>query len=116
MKGQINLSDYSDEKLDYLLEPLPCPFCGAVLKDYPKVMIVQRVRSEKYLLAELKAGQFLGSDKGYQVNCAQCGAMGARGMTRLEAVSKWNHRAEVVDGKVIDKQLYCLGCSLKLRY
>lgn len=115
MEGQISLSDYCDKKQGYLLEPLPCPFCGAVLKEFPMVMIIRPVRSEEYLRAKLEAGRFLGSDNGYQVNCIQCGAAGARGMSRLEAVSRWNHRADVVDGKVIDKQLYCLGCSLKLR-
>ena len=116
MEGQINLSDYDKEQMGYMLEPLPCPFCGMVLKDFPKFMIVQPVRSEEYLLEKLRAGRFLGSDNGYQVICIRCGAAGARGMTRLEAVSKWNHIADVVDANVIDKQLYCLGCSLKLRY
>ena len=73
-------------------ELLPCPFCGTNLSDFPKVMTVKPVRSEEYLLAKLKAKKIIGSDAGYNVFCVQCGALGARGMSKEEAIKKWNMR------------------------
>jgi len=76
----------------YPIEPLPCPFCGTELKEYPKVMIVVPVRSEEYLMAKLNKKQFLGTDNWFHVHCIQCGATGARGLDRIEALTRWNER------------------------
>ena len=78
---------------------IPCPFCGAKLADMPFFMVIPPVRSERYLLAKLFKKDFLGSDNGFVVTCITCGSQGARGMTRQEAVDKWNRRAENVDLK-----------------
>lgn len=66
----------------------PCPFCGSALNEFPQFMTVKPVRSEEYLLAKLKAKQIIGSDAGYNVFCVQCGCLGARGMTKEEAIKK----------------------------
>ena len=71
---------------------LPCPFCGTNLSDFPKVMTVKPVRSEEYLLEKLKGKKIIGSDAGYNVFCVYCGALGARGMSKEEAIKKWNRR------------------------
>lgn len=99
MKGQIDLKEYirSDAcpvelQMKYPIDPLPCPFCGVELKDYPMVMIVEPVRSEEYLLAKLNKGQFLGTDNWFHVHCIKCGATGARGLDRIEALTRWNER------------------------
>lgn len=78
-------------KVDKLM---PCPFCGTNLAEFPQVMTVQPVRSEEYLLAKLKNKQIIGSDAGYNVFCVKCGCLGARGMTKQEAIDKWNSRKE----------------------
>lgn len=99
MNGQISLNEYRESKdapvelqMEYPIEPLPCPFCGTELKEYPKVMIVVPVRSEEYLLAELEHGRFLGTDNWFHVNCIRCGATGASGQDREEALTRWNER------------------------
>lgn len=99
MKQQITLEQYrnSDEapikvQMEYPIEPLPCPFCGTELKEYPMVMIVTPVHSEEYLLAKLNKGDFLGTDNWFHVNCIRCGATGARGLDRSEALTRWNER------------------------
>lgn len=71
----------------------PCPFCGRDLSKFPEVMTVLPVHSEEYLISEMQHEKIIGSDKGYAVNCIKCGAVGARGMTKEEAVKKWNTRA-----------------------
>ena len=71
-----------------------CPFCGTDLSKFPQVMTVKPVRSEEYLLEKLKAKKIIGSDAGFNVFCVQCGCLGARGMTKKEAIEKWNRRAE----------------------
>lgn len=70
----------------------PCRFCGTNLEKFPKVMTVQPVRTNEYLLAKLKHKKIIGSDAGYNVFCVQCGCLGARGMSQEEAVIKWNQR------------------------
>lgn len=99
MDGQISLEDYRKSKeapiklqMEYPIEPLPCPFCGAELKEFPKVMIVIPVHSEEYLLAKLNNGNFLGTDNWFHVRCIKCGSTGARGVDRLEALTRWNER------------------------
>lgn len=99
MNGQINLNEYRESKdspvelqMEYPIEPLPCPFCGTELKEYPKVMVVVPVRSEEYLLAKLEHGCFLGTDNWFHVCCVRCGATGARGLDRVEALTRWNER------------------------
>lgn len=99
MEGQINLNDFRESReapielqMEYPIEPLPCPFCGTELKEYPKVMIVVPVHSEEYLLAKLNNGRFLGSDNYFHVRCIRCGATGARGLDRVEALTRWNER------------------------
>ena len=72
----------------------PCPFCGTDLSVFPEVMTVQPVRTEEYLLAKRKKKQIIGSDAGYNVFCVKCGCLGARGMTKEEAIEKWNRRCE----------------------
>ena len=62
------------------------------LNDFPQVMTVPPVRTEEYLMAELEHKKIIGSDAGYNVFCIKCGASGARGMTREEAIKKWNER------------------------
>lgn len=81
----------------------PCPFCGTDLSEYPKVMTVQPVRSDEYLLAKLEHKKIIGSDAGYNVFCVQCGCLGARGMSQEEAVTKWNKRvAQCITNAKID--------------
>lgn len=99
MKGQISIADYReseeasiDLQMEYPIEPLPCPFCGTELKDFPKVMVVEPVHSEEYLIAKLKKGDFLGTDNWFHVRCVHCGATGARGLDRIEALTRWNER------------------------
>lgn len=99
MEAQINLTDYIESQnapievqMEYLIEPLPCPFCGKELKEYPEVMVVVPVHSEEYLLAKLNKGHFLGTDNWFHVKCIQCGATGARGLDRIEALTRWNER------------------------
>lgn len=74
----------------------PCPFCGTDLssKFFPQVMTVRPVHSEEYLIAKLNKGHFLGSDNYYSVQCIQCGASGARGLTKEHAIEAWNRRAD----------------------
>lgn len=79
-------------QMEYPIEPLPCPFCGTELKEFPKIMVVVPVHSEEYLLAELNKARFLGSDNYFHVRCIQCGATGARGLDRVEALTRWNER------------------------
>lgn len=99
MEGQISIAEYResqdapiDVQMEYPIEPLPCPFCGTELKEFPKVMIVVPVHSEEYLIAKLNKGHFLGSDNWYHVHCIHCGATGARGVDRVEALARWNER------------------------
>ncbi len=99
MNGQISLAEYIESKeapiktqMAYPIEPLPCPFCGTELNQFPKVMVVVPVHSEEYLLAKLKKGCFLGTDNWFHVQCVQCGATGARGPDRVEALTRWNER------------------------
>ena len=99
MEGQIMLLDYLESKeapvnlqMEYLIDPLPCPFCGTELKEFPKVMIVSPVHSEEYLLAKLNKGHFLGTDNWFNVVCIKCGATGARGLDRVQALTRWNER------------------------
>lgn len=73
----------------------PCPFCGTDLSEFPQVMTVKPVRTEEYLLAKLEHKKIIGSDAGYNVFCVQCGTLGARGMTKEEAINKWNKRKEI---------------------
>lgn len=72
----------------------PCPFCGEELSEFPVVMTVQPVRTEEYLIAKMEHEKIIGSDAGYNVFCVQCGALGARGMSKIEAIEKWNRRAD----------------------
>lgn len=72
----------------------PCPFCGSNLNDFPQVMTVPPVRTEEYLIAKLEHKKIIGSDAGYNVSCIKCGALGARGMSREEAINNWNRRAD----------------------
>lgn len=99
MDGQITISDYRESKdspvelqMEYPIEPLPCPFCGTELKEYPMVMIVTPVHSEEYLLAKLNKQRFLGTDNWFHVHCIICGSTGARGLDRVEALTRWNER------------------------
>lgn len=99
MEGQISIGEYRESEeapielqMEYPIEPLPCPFCGTELKDFPKVMIVVPVHSEEYLLAKLNNGHFLGTDNWFHVHCIRCGATGARGLDRIEALTRWNER------------------------
>ncbi len=99
MNGQISLADYIENIespngmwMKYIIEPLPCPFCGTELKEFPQIMVVVPVHSEEYLLAKLKKGRFLGTDNWFHVKCVQCGATGARGLDRVEALTRWNER------------------------
>ncbi len=99
MEGQIRLEKYIESKsaplgvqMAYPIEPLPCPFCGAELKEFPKIMVVVPVHSEEYLLAKLNKGCFLGTDNWFHVQCVRCGASGARGLSRMEALTRWNER------------------------
>lgn len=99
MEGQITLAGHTEGKeapvrvqMEYPIKPLPCPFCGAELSGFPKVMIVVPVHSEEYLLAKLNKGCFLGTDNWFQVRCIKCGAAGARGLDRVEALTRWNER------------------------
>lgn len=99
MEQQITLAQYreSDEasievQMEYPIEPLPCPFCGTELKKYPKIMIVIPVHSEEYLIAKLNKEHFLGTDNWFHVHCIRCGATGARGLDRVEALTRWNER------------------------
>lgn len=99
MEGQISITEYSESntapikvQIEYLIEPLPCPFCGCELKDYPKVMTVPPVHSEKYLLAKLNNGRFLGTDNWFHVACPKCGASGSRGIDRVRAITQCNER------------------------
>lgn len=99
MDGQINIEEYRESsdapvslQMEYPIEPLPCPFCGTELKEFPKVMIVVPVHSEEYLIAKLNKGHFLGTDNWFQVKCIHCGATGARGLDRVEALTRWNER------------------------
>lgn len=77
-----------------MVELKPCPFCGTNLSVFPQVMTVRPVRSEEYLLAKLEHKLIIGSDAGYNVFCVKCGVLGARGMTKEEAIEKWNRRAK----------------------
>lgn len=95
----------------------PCPFCGRDLSKFPEVMTVLPVHSEEYLIAEMQHKKIIGSDKGYAVNCIKCGAVGARGVTKEEAVKKWNERADEKHGKWMlerepDGKPYCFHCSI----
>lgn len=81
-----------NKKSEYPIEPLPCPFCGTDVKQYPVIMIVEPVHSEEYLLAKLNKGHFLGTDNWYHVRCIRCGSTGARGSNRKEALERWNER------------------------
>lgn len=99
MKGQISIEEYRssneapiDAQMQYPIEPLACPFCGKELKEYPMVMIVVPVHSEEYLIAKLNKGLFLGTENWFNVRCIQCGASGARGLDRAEAIIRWNER------------------------
>lgn len=99
MNGQISIAEYRESKeapidvqMEHPIEPLPCPFCGTELKEYPKVMIVVPVHSEEYLIAKLNKGDFLGTDNWFHVHCIHCGATGARGHDRIEALTLWNER------------------------
>ena len=99
MDGQITKSDYRESKdspvelqMEYPIDPLPCPFCGTELKEYPKVMVVVPVHSEEYLLAKLNKQMFLGTDNWFNVRCVRCGSTGARGLDRVEALTRWNER------------------------
>ena len=99
MAEQITLNPYIESdaasielNMEYPIEPLPCPFCGTELKEFPKVMIVTPVRSEEYLMAKLNKGRFLGTDNWFHVRCIRCGATGARGVDRMEALTRWNER------------------------
>lgn len=99
MEEQITIEKYRESKeapielqMEYPIEPLPCPFCGTELKDFPKVMIVVPVHSEEYLLAKLNNGHFLGTDNYFDVKCIRCGAKGPRGLDRVEALTRWNER------------------------
>ena len=54
MIEQIMLFDYMESKeapvnlqIEYPIDPLPCPFCGAELKEFPKVITVKPVHSEE---------------------------------------------------------------------
>lgn len=100
MNGQINIADYKNSKdapiksqMEYLIDPLPCPFCGTEIKKYPKVMTIARVHSEEYLIAEMNNGYFHGTDNWFQVECPHCGSTGARGQDRLAALQNWNRRS-----------------------
>ena len=84
--------EYPREEMKYPIEPLPCPFCGTELKEYPMVMIVEPVRSEEYLMAKLNKGHFLGTDNWFHVHCIRCGSTGARGLDRVAALERWNER------------------------
>lgn len=97
--GQITIEEFKSSKeapinvqMEYPIVPLPCPFCGAELKELPMVMIVVPVHSEEYLLAKLNKEHFLGTDNWFHVHCIQCGATGARGVDRVEALTRWNER------------------------
>lgn len=110
MDGQISLSEYRESEeapievqMEYPIEPLPCPFCGTELKEFPKVMIVQPVHSEEYLIAKLKKEHFLGTDNWFNVQCIKCGATGARGLDRIEALTRWNERGH---SQVLEKLEY----------
>lgn len=99
MNEQITLETYRESKeapdeawMEYPINPLQCPFCGTELKEFPKVMIVVPVHSEEYLLAKLNKKHFLGTDNWFQVQCIQCGSTGARGLNRVEALTRWNER------------------------
>ena len=99
MGGQIKLLDYIESKeapvelqMDYPIDPLPCPFCGTELKRFPKVMIVLPVHSEEYLISKLNKGEFLGTNNWFNVKCITCGATGARGLDRVQALTRWNER------------------------
>lgn len=71
----------------------PCPFCGCDLSKFPQVMTVKPVRTEEYLIAKLENKKIIGSDAGYNVFCVQCGCLGARGMSKEEAIESWNRRS-----------------------
>lgn len=108
VRGQISISEYIENRdaplnvqMEYPIEPLPCPFCGTDLKEYPKVMIVVPVRSEEYLIAKLNKGNFLGTDNWYHVQCIKCGATGARGVDRIEALTRWNERGHSVLDEIL---------------
>lgn len=78
--------------MEYPIEPLPCPFCGTELKEFPPIMTVVPVHSEEYLITKLNKGHFLGTDNWFHVRCVKCGASGARGLDRVEAITRWNER------------------------
>ncbi|MBR3771638.1 MAG: hypothetical protein IKL07_05160 [Clostridium sp.] len=99
MEGQITLEQYRNSneahikvQMEYPIGPLPCPFCGAQLKEFPMVMIVTPVHNEEYLLAKLNKGNFLGTDNWFHVHCIRCGSTGGRGQDRVEALIRWNER------------------------
>ena len=99
MIEQIMLFDYMESKeapvnlqIEYPIDPLPCPFCGAELKEFPKVITVKPVHSEEYLLAKLNKGNLIGTSNWFNVVCIKCGATGARGLDRVEALTRWNER------------------------
>lgn len=99
--GQITIEEFRSSKeapinvqMEYPIDLLPCPFCGAELKEFPMVMIVEPVHSEEYLLAKLNKGLFLGTDNWFHVHCIRCGATGARGLDRVEALTRWNERGD----------------------
>jgi hypothetical protein len=78
---------------DIIIEDVKdCPFCGTQLSDFPIIMTVLPVYTDEYLLAKLNKGHFLGSDNYFAVKCIQCGATGARGLDRVEAIKNWNKR------------------------
>ncbi|MDE6780953.1 MAG: Lar family restriction alleviation protein [Ruminococcus sp.] len=71
-----------------------CPFCGCKLSEYFLFTTVQPVHSEKYLIAKLEHGRFLGNDNGYAVKCPYCGAKGGTDTIPEFACEKWNRRSK----------------------
>ena len=82
-----------------------CPFCGKDLSEFPEVMLVEPYRSEEYLMAKLQKGHFLGTDNGYSVRCIVCGGQGPIGMSKQEALDKWNLRGDLNPvWKIVDRR------------